>query len=175
MVQTILFAMGIILLMGAAITIFVVYGRMAARKKKKQLSDLYNHVVFNHSLDITTKDAFANRLIAMDEAKKMLLYIDNSQGGKVHLIKLKDVAHCNVVSPGAGQNRKNGGGGISEDHSKDLSISLVLKNRSAVDLEIYNEMQDGPQHRPQLMKLAKAWQARIASLSERSMRGVMSN
>ena len=82
MVQTILFAMGIILLMGAAITIFVVYGRMAARKKKKQLSDLYNHVVFNHSLDITTKDAFANRLM---KQKRCFCILTTARAGRCTL------------------------------------------------------------------------------------------
>jgi hypothetical protein len=86
----------------------------------------------------------------------------------VHLIKLKDVASCAVVSSGK-EVRNNEGRRTNEDYSKDLSISLNLNNRSVIDLPIYNEMLDGPLDRPPLMKLARVWERRITSLSGRVM------
>jgi hypothetical protein len=170
MIHTILFALGIIFLIAVAIALIALYGRMATRKKKAELTDLYNHIVFNHSLDITIQDRFTNRLIAVDEVKKILLYIDNSQALNVQLIKLKDVAHCKIGNSGIEViERKSQGRSALEDHSKDLSITIVLRNRSVIDLPIYNEMQDGPLQRSRLMDLAGTWVSRINTSIGRSL------
>lgn len=167
--------MGLVAIIAFFVLVMVVSGRHAANKRKKALADLYADLVARHDLRITAQDTFFNRMLAIDEEKGMLLYVDKIEELKSQTIALRDVGHVKIVNSGIRivEAKKNGRTRI-EDHCNDFSLVLILTDKSVIDLPLFSETLDGPLERPGAMSLARKWEERIQGTIRRAERLLVS-
>ena len=166
MIQTIAISLGIIAAGVASIVLIVLSGNFAARKRKKEIDALSRHLAWRHSISFTHRDLFANKMLALDEAKKVLVFIDNSGKIRHNVINLKHVSNSTIVKSGISNiETKSRKSMVSEDESQDFSLALIFHDGKVRDLPLYRQINDGVSQRFNIMNLAKSWKRKINSLS----------
>ena len=165
MIQTLIISIGIIIVMVPLIILIALYGNFGAGKKKP-VDGLYNSLASQLSLNFTHRDVFENTTLSLDETKKILVYIDNNKETMHRKIPLKNVSGSKIVESGISSiTRKNGGGYIFEDRSKDFSLALILRNGTVIHLPIYSARREGMSQRDKLMSMAVIWKRKINTLA----------
>lgn len=138
-----------ILIVAAGISWFNSYKKK--REKQKQLHK-FNDFVINNNLTIDSKQRFNKNIIGIDRLNFVVVFL-NHKTKKFLLIRLKDVADCRLITE-----RNQTSGHISRIY---LQCIFRQKDKEAVMLPFYNEMNDDVYMMMRLSKRAAYWAKRI--------------
>lgn len=164
--QTIWIAVLILLCMALIVAALVMQARKTTRRQQLLLQDELNRAVARQQLSIDWKETFRNRIIAMDTAERVLLYIrleDNHT--RYDLIDLDMVKSCEVVEAGSQYLEKGKKGKMqAKVHVNGIQLQLHTANGPHLDISFYSEAEDGALAMKELESKAQEWRMAINAL-----------
>ncbi|RYZ27925.1 MAG: hypothetical protein EOP49_41875 [Sphingobacteriales bacterium] len=168
MIHTIVFSLGIIFMVAIAIVLIVFIGNKSSQRRRTQMDGLLSRLASWYGLRYSHKDAFGDRMLALDDRKRILVYIDYSGRIKHQVVRLKELSETQIVESGISHiEYRKYNGPVSEDRSKNFSLALILRNGTVVDIPIYTEKEDGLSQRGKLLMLARKWKQELNSFTRR--------
>lgn len=145
---------------------FVVFGvaitwssRRTKKREKEKLVEAFDAYAISHALAIDKKQTLNKNMIGIDRLNSKLIFLEDDKGsGQFHLVDLKEIAACRLVS------RKNPANG----HIQDISLQCTFKgkDKAMLTLPFYNEMKDDLFKMMRLSKKAAYWEKSINIFKE---------
>lgn len=158
MITIIWIAAIIVIFITLLITSLIVIARREARLLHKRMTANLKAVVDREGLRIDEMDFLMRRIIAIDDTRKVLLYIDcNGSDDVVEMFDYAQIAKCRIGRTGNGLCEFRNGMQIADEQPGQIGLSLVLRNRTERFLQFYDEIKDGPDERPHLEDKAVKW------------------
>lgn len=150
------------------ITLIVVFvaikSKSVATKRKLEMLNTFNRIVADEKLIISQKEILNNKILAIDETKKIAVFIVNHGEVQYDIIQLEMISDCKIKSIGSKMIGKNKSGRtMSEEYVNEIYLSLIAANRSVKDVPIYNEVQDGVLEKMALNAIAQKWRGIISA------------
>lgn len=164
--QTIWIAVLILLCMALVVAALIMQARKTTRRQQLLLQDELNRAVARRQLSIDWKETFRNRIIAMDTAERVLLYIrleDNHT--RYDLINLDMIKGCEVVQASNQYLEKGKKGKMqAKVHVNGIQLQLHTANGPHLDIVFYSEVEDGALAMKELENKAQEWRMAINAL-----------
>lgn len=157
MKDTTFVALAIVLSIIITIAFFVIRMRLQVADRRRQLAVAYSRSVREAGLTISYAQQLPGRIIAFDNIRRVLLYLDNGTGMvRRELIPLSEVAGSRVVT------RRGGAGGASESaFIQDIVLSLSMRNGAEIELPVFSGERDGIGEQIPLSRAAEHWQLHL--------------
>jgi hypothetical protein len=156
---TILIAIAIVAVIALVVLLVIIKSKQQAAKRKSEMQEVFDHMVAEEGLSISQKEILTNKILAIDELKMILLFVHNLNGVQYDVIQLATINDCKVTRKGTRivENTKSGKP-LSEEHISEIQLSLLLENRSVIDIPVYIEVYDGLLEKQNLTAVAEKWQ-----------------
>lgn len=126
-------------------------------KKKgdnKKLMDEFENFVISQNLAIDKKQTLNKNMIGIDRLNLKLVFLErNKTSQEFHLIDLEELSACRLIS------KKN----LSNGHINSIALKCIFeqKDKPAIVLTFYNEMNDDLFKMMRLSKKASYWEKSI--------------
>lgn len=151
-----------LLVIAVIVLLFVGAGRRQSRLRKAAIMNEYNRIVSESGLYISFKEELANKILAFDAAKRMLVFVSGHGELKYDLIDLSGVSHCTVRKAGSRITlRHKSGKETTEEHISEVLLSFSYRDQTVAELPVYSEIHDGLMELLPLTAVAEQWQNRV--------------
>ena len=149
-------ALAIVISIIVIIAMLVIRMRILTEGQRQQLDAAYTRNIREHGLNISDVQKLPNRILALDNTKRVVLYLNNSEGYvREDLVHLKKVSDSRIVE------KRNHGGSAADASVREVVLSLLLKDGSEIGLPIYSQVHDGLNNRIPMARIAEHWQSRL--------------
>lgn len=157
--ETVIITLVILLCIALVIAAMTYKTRKDARKQRNLLKDKLEGIATDEQLTIDKEETYRNRIVGLDTAKKMLVYITLDDKEPVyHLLNLKQVTSCKIVQLGTTLTEENEKGKkTTEQHVMLVVLQLRTGSSTLADITFYSEIEDGAMERMPLTKKAHEW------------------
>jgi hypothetical protein len=126
--------------------------RAAQKKQHKKLLQEFDDFIIKNDLTIDNKQRFNKNIIGIDRLNYVVVFFNNNTK-KIHSVRLKDLAECNVV-----KEKNEPGGHINRIF---LKCNYKQKERGEVIFPFYNAGNDDLFMMMTISKKATNWAKRI--------------
>lgn len=138
---TILIAFIIIAIAGVFVIVMIISGRKTTRRKQQVLQELLDKAVQDNGLQITKRESFRSRIMALDTANNKLLLVSGlQQTPELQLLDLDQLTVCEVVKTYHGGRMP--GGKRQVTHVNKVELEFRFKHTEPVLWVVYSEMYD---------------------------------
>ena len=165
--STVLVALILIGAVTLAISFFVFISRKQMREHRERLRQGFLALLTQHGLVATEEQELPHRILGIDMHHRVFVAFNPAAEDAHAVVPLADVVGCSVRKEGVSfhQGRRDGKR-VTEEHINGISLSLRLKNGTAVDVPVWSEALDGVEEKIRLHNVAVTWQGRIKSALE---------
>lgn len=157
-------ALGIVGFIVFVVILVAMKFKSKAVKRKLEMLDTFNRIVAGEKLVISQKEMLSNKILAIDETKKIAVFVVNHEEVQYDIIELSMIDDCKIKSMGSKMTeKKKNGRTITEEYVNEVYLSLTAANKSVKDVPIYNEVHDGVLEKMTLTSVAKKWREIISA------------
>jgi hypothetical protein len=161
--NSVMIAIGIIVVLVFIVWVFVIVSRKQAATKKAALLSRLHQLAREHDTTIGPSDILGARVIALDKEKGRIFYVDGSGDTTLtQVFDIESVSHCEVVSAGRRMVTTSGKGKPKTDeHIDKVLVEVSIKGGGKVSLLFYDEARDGVFEMLPLRQKAEKWKGLI--------------
>jgi hypothetical protein len=143
--NSVLIAIGIIVVLVFIVWVFVIVSRNQAATKKKELLGRLHQLAREHDATIGPSDILGAKIIALDKAKGRIFYVDGSGDTTLtEVFDIESVSQCQVVSAGKRTLIISGKGKAGkEEHIDKVLVEVSTRSGNKISLLFYDEALDG--------------------------------
>lgn len=157
-------ALGIVGFITLIIILVAIKSKSMATNRKLEMLDTFNRIVADEKLIITQKEILSNKILAIDEARKIAVFVVNVGEVQYDIVQLEMINVCKIKSTGSRViEKKKNGQAKTEEYVNEVCLSLIAANNSVKDVRIYNEAQDGILEKMPLIAIAEKWRGILSA------------
>lgn len=162
--STLPIALIVIAVITAIVAALIIISKRNSRAQRTAMREAYQQLLSKFNIKPAVEEEFTNRIIGLDTSKKLFVaFLPTTDKGH-EVVDLREVTDCKVRKEGLTVSRSTKVGRPAPDeYINGLSLSLLLRNGTAVDVPVYNEMVDGLEEKIRLCGVADNWAQRIRS------------
>lgn len=130
----------------------IIISRINSKKSYQKISEHFERLVRENSLNIAGPDFFSLKMIGVDEDKRVLVFVDHQGLNEIQqVIDLKRTGSCSIV-------KSTNNGAVSE-------IRLIFGSKSDSSILLYKQYRDKESDLKLLSEKAELWKQKLAGLT----------
>lgn len=164
--DTLWIALAVLIPLVLLFAVFYYRNRKIHQDQKKRLENAYSRLMEQYELTAHEKDQLRDKIIAVDDHKRMLLFVTLSgEDERYDIVSLDDVNSCKVAKLGNRITEKlKSGKKQTEEHINQVQLEITTSGRQQLYLPFYDEIMDGIMEKQRLTTKAEKWRDIIAPL-----------